>query len=42
MNENSVNLDEVNLVEYDFQAAGEAREALTQRFEDEVAAAPAE
>ena len=42
VNENSVNLDEVNLVEYDFQAAGEAREELTQRFEDEVAAAPAE
>ena len=42
VNENSVNLDEVNLVDYDFQAAGEAREALTQRFEDEVAAAPAE
>ena len=42
VHEASVNLDEVNLVEYDFQAAGEAREALTQRFEDEVAAAPAE
>jgi len=42
VSESSVNLDEVELVEYDFQAAGEAREALTQRFEDEVAAAPAE
>ncbi|HJU47319.1 MAG TPA: ABC transporter substrate-binding protein [Gaiellaceae bacterium] len=42
VHEASVNLDEVNLVDYDFQAAGEAREALTQRFEDEVAAAPAE
>lgn len=42
VHEASVNLDEVNLVEYDFQAAGEARESLTQRFEDEVAAAPAE
>ena len=40
--EESVNLDEVNLVDYDFQAAGEAREALTARFEDEVAAAPVE
>ncbi|HET9878885.1 MAG TPA: ABC transporter substrate-binding protein [Candidatus Limnocylindria bacterium] len=40
--EESVNLDEVNLVDYDFQAAGEAREALTARFEDEVAAKPAE
>ena len=42
VHEASVNLDEVTLVEYDFQAAGGAREALTQRFEDEVVAAPAE
>ena len=42
VHEASVNLDEVELVEYDFQAAGEARESLTQRFEDEVAAAPVE
>lgn len=42
VSERSVNLDEVELVEYDFQAAGEAREELTARFEDEVAAAPAE
>lgn len=42
VHEASVNLDEVNLVDYDFQAAGEARESLTQRFEDEVAAAPVE
>ena len=27
---------------YDFQAAGEARTRLTQRFEDEIAIAPAE
>lgn len=40
--EESVNLDEVNLVDYDFQAAGQARESLTARFEDEVAAKPAE
>ncbi|HEU4918388.1 MAG TPA: ABC transporter substrate-binding protein [Candidatus Limnocylindrales bacterium] len=40
VHEASVNLDEVTLVEYDFQAAGEAREGLTQRFEDEVVAAP--
>jgi iron(III) transport system substrate-binding protein len=40
VDERSVNLEEVNLIEYDFQAAGEAREALTARFEDEVAAAP--
>jgi iron(III) transport system substrate-binding protein len=42
VHEASVDLDEVELVEYDFQAAGEAREALTQRFEDEVAVAPPE
>lgn len=42
VDERSVNLGEVELVEYDFQAAGEARDALTARFEDEVAAAPAE
>jgi iron(III) transport system substrate-binding protein len=40
--EESVNLEEVNLIDYDFQAAGEARAALTARFEDEVAAKPAE
>lgn len=38
----SVSLGDVNLVDYDFQAAGEARTELTQRFEDEVAAKPAE
>jgi iron(III) transport system substrate-binding protein len=38
----SVALSEVNLVDYDFQAAGEARTRLTQRFEDEVATAPVE
>lgn len=42
VHERSVNLDEVELVEYDFQAAGEARADLTARFEDEVAAAPAD
>jgi iron(III) transport system substrate-binding protein len=42
VDERSVNLDEVTLVEYDFQAAGEARADLTARFEDEVAAAPVE
>jgi iron(III) transport system substrate-binding protein len=41
VHEASVNLDEVTLVDYDFQAAGGARESLTQRFEDEVVAAPA-
>jgi iron(III) transport system substrate-binding protein len=42
VDERSVNLEEVTLVEYDFQAAGEARADLTARFEDEVAAAPVE
>jgi iron(III) transport system substrate-binding protein len=42
VSERSVNLEEVNLVDYDFQAAGEARADLTARFEDEVAAKPAE
>ena len=42
VDERSVNLEEVTLVEYDFQGAGEARAALTARFEDEVAAAPVE
>ncbi|MFV2062924.1 MAG: ABC transporter substrate-binding protein [Chloroflexota bacterium] len=38
----SVGLDEVSLVDYDFAAAGAARTELTQRFEDEVAAKPAD
>lgn len=38
----SVGLDEVNLIDYDFDAAGAARTELTQRFEDEVAAEPVE
>jgi iron(III) transport system substrate-binding protein len=38
----SVGLDSVALVDYDFDAAGAARTELTQRFEDEVAAEPAE
>ena len=42
VSDKAVKLSEVNLVEYDFQAAGEARSRLTAQFEDEVAAAPAE
>lgn len=42
VSDKAVSLSEVNLVEYDFQAAGEARTRLTQRFEDEIAAAPVE
>ena len=38
----SVGLDQVNLIDYDFDAAGAARTELTQRFEDEVAAEPVE
>jgi iron(III) transport system substrate-binding protein len=42
VSERSVKLSDVKLVEYDFDAAGKARDALTKRFEDEVAAAPKE
>ena len=42
VSEFAVDISQVNLVDYDFQAAGEARQRLTQQFEDEVAAAPAE
>ncbi len=42
VSERSVNLDDVELIDYDFDAAGEARDELTARFEDEVATAPAE
>ena len=42
VDERSVDLDEVALLDYDFQAAGVARESLTARFEDEVAPAPAD
>jgi iron(III) transport system substrate-binding protein len=42
VSERAVELSAVALVDYDFQAAGEARTRLTQRFEDEVAAAPVE
>ena len=42
VSDKAVSLAEVNLVDYDFQAAGEARTRLTQRFEDEIAAAPEE
>ncbi len=42
VSELSVGLDQVNLIDYDFDAAGAARTELTQRFEDEVAAEPVE
>lgn len=37
-----VDLDEVNLVEYDFMAAAEAKDQLTARFDAEIATAPKE
>ncbi|MDO5676598.1 MAG: ABC transporter substrate-binding protein [Propionibacteriaceae bacterium] len=40
--ERMVNLDEVTLVDYDFKAAAEAKESLTARFDEEIAAAPKE
>ena len=42
VSEFAVDISQVNLVDYDFQAAGEARTRLTEQFEDEIAAAPAE
>lgn len=42
VDERSVDLSSVELVEYDFDAAGLARADLTARFEDEVATAPAD
>ncbi len=38
----AVNLDEVNLVDYNFQAAGENRQAIVERFDAEIAPEPAE
>jgi hypothetical protein len=37
-----VKLEEVNLVEYNFPAAGAARNAMVERFDTEVAPEPAE
>jgi iron(III) transport system substrate-binding protein len=42
VSEASVDLSQVNLIDYDFEAAGEARTRLTQRFEDEIATEPLE
>lgn len=42
VSEFAVDISQVNLVDYDFQAAGEARTRLTEQFEDEIAAAPTE
>ncbi|MDO5494662.1 MAG: ABC transporter substrate-binding protein [bacterium] len=40
IDERMVKLDSVNLVDYDFIAAAEAKPALTARFDEEVAIAP--
>ena len=42
VSEKSVKLSDVNLVDYDFDAAGAARAELTKRFENEIAPQPAE
>ncbi len=42
VSDKAVKLSEVTLVDYDFDAAGENRERLTQRFEDEIATEPIE
>jgi iron(III) transport system substrate-binding protein len=38
----AVKLSEVTLVDYDFDAAGEARSRLTERFENDIATKPAD
>ncbi len=42
VSEFAVDISQVNLVDYDFQGAGEARTRLTEQFELEVATAPEE
>lgn len=42
VSDKAVKLSEVALIDYDFDAAGEARTRLTERFENEVATAPTE
>lgn len=42
VSELSVNLSDVNLVDYNFQAAGEHRNAVVERFDTEVAPEPTE
>lgn len=38
----SVNLSEVNVIDYNFQAAGLSRVAITERFDSEIATAPSQ
>lgn len=40
--ERMVDLDEINLIDYDFVAAAAAKKELTTRFDEEIAAAPKE
>ena len=42
VSDQAVNISELKLVDYDFDAAGEARSRLTEQFENEIATAPAE
>jgi iron(III) transport system substrate-binding protein len=42
ISELAVNLDEINLVNYNFAASGASRVAVTERFDSEIAATPAE
>jgi iron(III) transport system substrate-binding protein len=42
ISELAVNLSEINVIEYNFQAAGANRTALSERFDAEIATAPTE
>ncbi len=42
VSELAVNLSEINVVDYNFSAAGENRVAVTERFDAEVATTPTE
>ena len=42
VSDQAVNISELELVEYDFDAAGEARQRLTEQFENEIATKPEE
>ena len=42
VSELSVKLDEVDLVDYNFQAAGESRAAITERYDADIAITPTE
>jgi iron(III) transport system substrate-binding protein len=42
VSELSAKLEDINIVDYNFQAAGAARTAMTERFDEEIATAPTE